>query len=272
METPNLDQSNTGNHCPSCGAASSESARYCPACGRALVGRPGDIDIGKWISAGWAVFLRDIPFAIAIPLIVVIPVIGLLVLYYFALFAVTILGEEAHGVPPLVPIAVGAMLGAIALCLALAVPALQGGIYACFLQGIRARTLTGDRLWAGFRHWWACTWVTWLLGGASVLCLPLMFILIGFPLLICLLTLHWLSLFHIVDRRSGGIEALLFACRALGRHLWLMLLYTLLMFTLMNAGVAAMYFGVLVTVPIADAALAAAYDSLSKEQEPAPVH
>jgi len=246
------------------------SARYCPSCGRARVGRAGGIDIGKWVSAGWALFLTNIPVAIAIPLIVVIPVIAFFVLSYFGFFAVAILTEEAPGVPPLVPIALGTILGAIALFLAVAVPALQGGIYACFLQGIRTRKLTGDHLWTGFRRWWACTWVTWLLGGASVLCLPLMFILIGFPLLLVLSTLHWLSLFHIVDKGRGGMEALSFACRALGRHVWIMLVYTLLMLVLMNAGVAAMYLGVLVTVPIADAALAAAYDSLSKEQDPAP--
>ena len=270
METPNPDQSNTGNHCPSCGAASSESARYCPCCGRALSESAGDIDIGKWIGAGWAVFLRDIPVAIAIPLIVVIPVVGFFALSYFGFFAVAILTEEAPGVPRLVPIALGAILGTIALFLALAVPALRGGIYACFLQGTRTGKLTADSLGMGFRRWWACTWVTWLLGGASVLCLPLMFILIGFPLLLGLSTLQWLSLFHIVDKGRGGMEALSFAWGCLRGRMWIMLLYTLLMLALMSAGVAAMYFGVLVTVPIADAALAASYDSLSKEQEPAP--
>jgi len=270
METPNLDQSHTGNHCPSCGAASSESARYCPSCGRALVGSAGDIDIGKWVSAGWALFLTDIPVAIALPLIVVIPVVGFFVLGYFGFVALAILTEEAPGVPRLVPIALGAILGAIALCLALAVPALQGGIYACFLQGIRARKLTADNLWTGFRRWWACTWVTWLLGGVSVLCLPLIFILIGFPLLLGLHTLQWLSLFHIVDKGKGGMEALSFAWGCLRGRMWIVLVYTLLMLTLMNAGVAAMYVGLLVTIPIADAALAAGYDSLSKEQEPAP--
>ncbi|UCC67400.1 MAG: zinc ribbon domain-containing protein [Armatimonadota bacterium] len=268
---PDSEQVGAERRCPSCGAASDESARYCPSCGRALVGRAAGTDIGNWVSAGWALFLRDIPIAIAIPLIVVIPAVGFFILGYFGFFTLAIVAEEASGAPYIVPIVLGALLGAEAVFLFLVIPALQGGIYACFLQGIRTGKLTADNLWAGFRRWWACTWVSALLGGAAVLCLPLMFILIGLPLLLGLLTLHWLSLFRIVDKGGGGIEALSFACRAFRGRPWIMLVYTLLMFILMNAGVAAMYFGVLVTIPIADAAFAATYDSLSKEQEPAPV-
>jgi len=41
-------------------------------------------------------------------------------------------------------------------------------------------------------------------------------------------------------------------------------------FSLMNAGVMAMYIGVLISVPIGYATLAASYEALSKEQEPTP--
>jgi hypothetical protein len=269
---PGSEQPVGARPCPSCGAPSDESARYCASCGRASAGSPGGVDIGNWVSAGWALFRTDIPMAVAIPLIVLAPAIVFFMVGYLGMVAMALLTEEGSGVPHLVPMLLGALLAAVALCLALAVPALQGGIYACFLQGIRTGKLTADNLWTGFGRWWACTWVTWMLGGAAALCLPLMLILIGFPLLLGLLTLHWLSLFRIMDKGRGGIEALSFAGRALRGRLWIMLLYTLLMFTLMNAGVPAMYFGVLVTIPIADAALAAGYDSLSKEQEPAPVH
>ncbi len=267
---PGSGQPGVEGRCPSCGAASEESARYCPSCGRALVGGAGDIEIGNWVSAGWALFLRDIPMAIAIPLIVLIPAVGFCVLGYFGFFALAIIAEEVSGMPHLVPILMGALLGAGLLFFFLALPALQGGVYACFLQGIRTGKLTADDLWTGFRRWWPCTWVTCLLVGAAALCMPLMFLLIGIPLVLGLLTLHWLSLFRIVDKGRGGIEALSFAWCAFRGRPWIMLVYTLLMFTLMNAGVAAMYFGVLVTVPIADAALAAGYDSLSKEQETVP--
>jgi len=151
-----------------------------------------------------------------------------------------------------------------------AAPSVQGGVYACFLQGIRTGELKMDQLWAGFRRWWACTWVSWVLGGAAVICLPLVFLLIGIPLLFGLLTLHWLALFHIVDKGEGGIAALSFAVRVLRGRLWFMLVCTLIAFAVMSAGVAGIYLGVLVTAPIADAALAASYDSLSREQEGAP--
>ncbi len=247
------------------GYVQSELTPACPACGPSA-----DVDIGGWVSAGWTLFVRDIPIAVAIPLIVVIPVIALAMPGYFGMFGMAIISEERSHLPAIVPIAFGALFGMIFLALGVFWPALQGGVYACFLQGIRTGRLTADNLWAGFRRWWACTWVSWLLGGASVLCLPLLFILVGFPLLLGLLTLQWLSLFHIVDKGKGGMEALSFSWRVLRGRLWVMLVYTLLMFTLMNAGVAAFYFGVLVTVPIGDAALAAGYDALSKEQEAAP--
>jgi hypothetical protein len=153
---------------------------------------------------------------------------------------------------------------------AVAVPALQGGVYACFLHGIRTGELKMDRLWAGFRRWWACTWVSWVLGVAILICLPLMFVLIGIPLALGLLTLHWLALFRIVDKGEGGMAALSFAVHVLRRRLWFMLVCTLIASAVMSAGVAGIYLGVLVTAPIADAALAASYDSLSREQEGAP--
>jgi len=45
------------------------------------------------------------------------------------------------------------------------------------------------------------------------------------------LILQWLSLFRIVDKGSGGMEALSFAYRVVGRRLWSMLVYSLLYIT-----------------------------------------
>jgi hypothetical protein len=205
--------------------------------------------------------------AIAIPLVLFAVVFGFLLAGYFGFILTAILSDQKSGSPvPAVLIAMGVLWGAVLLVWAAAVPALQGGVYACFLQGIWTGELKADRLWTGFRRWWACTWVSWALGGAIVICLPLVFLLIGIPLILGLLTLHWLALFHIVDKGEGGVAALSFAGRVLRGRLWFMLVCTLIAFAVMGAGIAGMYLGVLVTAPIADAALAASYDSLSREQ------
>jgi hypothetical protein len=95
-----------------------------------------------------------------------------------------------------------------------------------------------------------------------------MFILVGFPIMVGIGSLLWLALFRIVDTGRGGMEALSFAWGVMRGRLWLMLVYTLLVMTVMNAGVMCMYIGVVVTVPIGLAALAAAYDSVSGEPDP----
>jgi hypothetical protein len=253
--------------CPSCGAVSDGSLPHCPACGQTLAAAEGTPDIGKWVSAGWALFLRDIPIAVAIPLIVIVPTIGFLAAGYFGMIAMAIVSEHESSLPGRMPVILGVLAGTMVLTWGLAVPALQAGAYSCFLHGIRTGRLTADSLWAGFRRWWACTWVSCLLGGAAVLCLPFVFVLVGIPLLFGLFTLHWLSLFRIVDKGRGGVEALSFGCRVLSRRPWAMLVYSLLVFALMNAGVMGAYIGVFVSVPIGYGILAASYDSLSKEQE-----
>jgi hypothetical protein len=221
--------------------------------------------MGKWASAGWRLFLSDIPMAVAIPLIVIVPTIGFLAAGYFGLVAIAILGEHQASLVRTSPLIIVALVGALSLIWGVALPALHGGVYACFLQGIRTGRLTVDHLWAGFRHWWACTWVSCLLAGASVLCLPFALILVGLPLCLGVFTLQWLALFHIVDKGRGGVEALSFAWRVLSRRPWAMLVYSLLVVTLMNAGVMGVYIGVLLSVPIGYGILAASYLSLSQE-------
>ena len=266
-ETTSPEQPYAVRRCPSCGAVSDGSPHSCPSCGHMSVAGDGAFDIGKWVSAGWALFLRDIAMSVAILLVVIAPIVCLCVGSYFGIIVMAMLSEPKSAVPRAVPIMMGAVLGAVALIAGLVVPALQAGACSCFLNGIRTGRLTADSLWTGFRHWWACTWVSGLLAGAELLCLPFMFVLVGIPLLFGLFTLHWLSLFRIVDRSRGGVEALSFSFRVLSRRPWAMLVYYLLVFTLMTAGVMAMYIGVLISVPLGYGILAASYDSLSKEQE-----
>ncbi len=261
--TPDSEQTGAVNRCPSCGAVSDGSLTTCLSCGRALAGgEGGSLDIAKWVSSGWGLFLRDIPMAVAIPLIVTVPVIALLVASYFGSIVMIILSESKG--PNVVPLVSGIVIGTMILLSGLALPALQAGVSACFLHGIREGKLNAVHIWAGFRHWWACTWVGSLTTAAVILSIPLLFILIGFPLLLGACTLYWLTLFRIVDKGRGGIEALSFAFRVVGSRMWPMLVYSLLVMTLMSAGMMAMYIGVLISVPIGYAILAASYDSLSK--------
>ncbi|MBE9565895.1 MAG: hypothetical protein IMF16_04020 [Proteobacteria bacterium] len=95
-----------------------------------------------------------------------------------------------------------------------------------------------------------------------------MFILVGIPIALAAQSLLWLSLFRIVDKGQGGIEALSFAWGVMRERVWMLLVYTLVVFILMNSGAMFMYLGALVTVPIGIAVLAAAYESLRREQEP----
>ena len=146
-------------------------------------------------------------------------------------------------------------------------PALTGGVYACFLEGMRTGKLTTGRLWSGFRHWWSFVWVTVVIAVASVLCFPCMCVLIGIPLVLGVGTLGWLAYFRIADKGRGGGEALTFAWNALRGRLWMMLVYTLIVAVVMNAGVMGMYIGVVVTAPFGIMAYAAAYEALRKKME-----
>jgi len=263
---PGSEEPAAGFRCSSCGTVTSQPARYCPSCGRRLAGEAPDMDIAGWVEAGWRLFLRNIGLAIGIPLIVIVPMIAFFVFGYFGFIGVAVLSDGAPRALRVAGIALGALLGLGALVLALAMPALQAGIYACFVDATRTGKLTTGNLWAGFRHWWACTWVTGLLGFAMVMTLPLALVVIGIPLHLGLFSLMWLSLFRIVDERRGGMEALSFAWRVMHGRLWMMVLFTFLIYILMSAGVMGMYFGVVVTVPIGMGALAAGYDSLSKKE------
>lgn len=258
------------SECPSCGTLAGEWARYCPTCGRRLGDATPDADIAGWVQAAWRLFVSDIPLAIGIALVSVIPTIAIFLLGYFGVIGMAMLSDPELGAPRVVLAVLGGVLGLMAMIVAFGLPALQGGIYACFLEGIRTGKLTAHNLWSGFRHLWACTWVTWMLGVAALLCLPLVFILIGIPLCLGLASLGWLSLFRIMDKREGGVEALSFAWGAMRGRLWTMLVYTLLVLTLMNAGAMGMYIGVVVTVPIGVAALAGGYDSLSRKDQSTP--
>lgn len=267
---PDSEQPVAGRYCPACGALAQELARYCASCGQTLAAAVPEVDVGGWIQAGWRVFISNLSLAIAIPLVVVIPMMGLFVLGYFGVIVMAVLSDPEAGTPPILPIVAGAGLGLVAFILALAMPALQAGVCACFLQGVRTGKVTADSLWDGFHHWWACTWVSWALGIAMTVCLPFTFILVGIPGLVALQSLGWLSLFRIVDTGEGGMDALSFAWQVLRGRLWMVLLSTFLIGVLMSAGAMGMYIGVVVTVPIGTAALAAGYDSLRKKHDPQP--
>jgi len=248
--------------CPACGSSIGAGASHCPACGSAVGGAHPDVDIGGWVKAGWDFFARNAAAAIGIPLVVV-PVIGFFIIAYVGFVITTIAASQiTHAAAALA--AAGAFAGIVVLVLVLGLPALAGGVCACFLAGVRSGKLTAERLGAGFRQWWACTWIAWVLNLATWLCLPFMPLLVGILALFMVLNLWWLALFRVVDGGRGGIEALSFAASAMRGRLWAMLAFTLLALTLMSAGISAMYLGLAVTVPIGIAALAAAYDALSK--------
>jgi len=259
----------TGNACPSCGVGQAAAVPCCPDCGRPWAAAPPEGDITGWVKTGWALFLSNIPMAIGLALLAVVPVIAFFIFAYFGMLGVAILADSEVDAPHVLAILLGAILGLMAMALALAMPALQAGVYACFLDGIRTGKLSAHNIGAGFRNWWSCTWVAWALGAALVLCIPLMLILVGIAASLAVQSLLWLSLFRIVDKGRGGIEALSFAWGVMCKRPWMILVYTCLVFVLMNSGAMCMYFGALVTVPIGIAVLAAAYESLRREQEPA---
>ncbi|MBE9566701.1 MAG: hypothetical protein IMF16_08120, partial [Proteobacteria bacterium] len=202
--------------------------------------------------------------AIGIALLAVVPGIAFFIFAYFGMFGVMILADSEIDAPRMAAPLLGAMLGVMLLALAVVMPALQGGVYACFLEGMRTGKLSVGNIWAGFRNWWSCTWVNWVLVTAIFLCLPFVFLLVGIPAILAVQSLMWLSLFRIVDKGQGGVEALSFSWGIMRARPWMMLVYTCLVFVLMNSGAMFMYLGALVTTPIAIGVLAAAYESLSR--------
>jgi hypothetical protein len=263
--------------CPSCGCAVAAGAAYCPSCGRAVAAAPPEVDIGGWVKAGWDLFARNLGPAIAIPLLIIVPAIAFVFVAYFGGIVVAMLadalknGENGRG---FIALGIyGVIVGLGVLLLALILPALTAGIYACFLEGMRTGKLTASKLGAGFGQWWAATWVGWLMGLAVLLCLPFFLVLVGFLAVYVVAGLYWLALFHVVDQRRGGMEALGFAWRATTQgRFWMMLLFTFLILTLINAGASAMWLGMLVSTPIGIGALAAGYEALRKREQGRPHH
>jgi len=252
--------------CPSCGRGLASGAAYCPSCGRAVAATPPEVDIGGWVKAGWDLFVKNVGPAIAIPLLIIVPAIALIFVAYFGGIVVAMLADAYKSKGAFVALGIyGAFVGLGVLLLALVLPALTAGVYACFLEGRRTGKLTASKLGTGFGQWWAATWVGWLTGLATLLCIPFFFVLVGLPAMYAIWGLYWLALFHIADQRCGGIEALGFAWRAMTQgRFWMMLLFTFLILTLINAGASAMWFGILVTMPIGIGALAAGYEALRK--------
>ena len=255
-----------GHYCTSCGALLDESVRYCPSCGRAVACAAPDVDIAGWFRSGWNLFVNNIAIAIGIPLLVVVPLAVFFFAGYLGFIVTMAVTTGSHHGPSWVALAIlGSLLGLLGLIFALVMPALLGGVYACFLQGIRTGALTADGLKVGLRNWWACTWVVWVMQLATLVCIPFAFILVGIPAILAVQTLGWLTVFRIVDKGEGGMEALSFAWNVMRGRFWMLLVFSFLVQILMNAGVAAVYLGVMATVPIGFATFAAAYDALSRK-------
>jgi len=258
--------------CAACGSPLDEAARHCSSCGAPTDYAAPDVNIEGWIRAGWDLFVKNPAAAILIPLVAMAPAALLGIFGYLAIIAAVIAGAAGRGDVNWAAIAAGAgVFGLLYLALALIMPALTAGIYACFLAGIRTGRLTAAHLGDGFRNWWACTWVVWVLGLAELICVPFVLILVGIPAIVGVVSLMWLSPLRIVDKGRGGAEALSFAWNVMRGRLWMMLLFTFLAFLLQALGAIALYVGMLVTTPIMLGALAAGYNALSKKEgTPAP--
>ena len=240
-------------------------ARHCAACGGSAAPAPVRVDIDGWVRASWNLFVENPAAAILIPLVMLVPaiVVGVAGFLGGLLMVAVVGGDRAQ---PLMASIVVIFFGLVYLALALVVPALSAGIYACFRDGIRTRKLTAARLFDGFRssaNWWACTWVTGALGLAMAVCTPFVLVLVGIPALFAVSSLLWLSLLRILDRGQGGSEALSFAWNAMRGRLWMMLGFTFLMMVLQNIGVLAFGVGLLVTTPLAFGAYAAGYEAIA---------
>jgi len=256
--------------CPSCGSALESSAQSCPACGAPVGHQPPAVDVGNWVRVGWDTFADNIAPAVAIPLVVIVPGIALFLAAYLGfiiLFFILAMLAGPGGNPTTALEFGGIFFGIVIVIFALVMPALTAGIYACFLEGVRTGKVTASNLGVGFRKWWACTWVTWVLNLVMLVCMPFAMILIGIPLVLGFATLQWLALLRIVDRRCGGIEALAFAWDTMTGRMWPMIAFTLLIATIKLVGAVGGYLiGLAVALPILFAALAAAYVDLSRKQ------
>jgi hypothetical protein len=221
----------------------------------------------SWFESGRQLFLRNPLPAIALPFAVVGPLVLLGAAALAGTLAIELLADRVTGRlnELLTAAALEGYLGVLAVLFIAVMPALLAGVFACFLQGVRTGRLTADRLLDGFRSWWACTWVVWLLESAVGLSIPLIVVLIGAPCIYALHTLIWLALFRIVDKRQGGGQAILFAWRVMQER-WLMLtFFTFVMMTVVMAGTLVLI-GMILITPIATAALAAGYDALSQNE------
>jgi hypothetical protein len=264
MTDPGSELEPVAAQCPSCGNPLEASAQSCPACGAPAGYQPPAVDVSNWVKAGWETFARNIAPAVAIPLVVIVPFIALFLAAYFGFIILMMLAGPGGN-----PIAAlefgGVFFGIVIIIFALVMPALTTGVYACFLEGVRTGKVTASHLGVGFRNWWACTWVTWVLNLVMFVCMPFAMILIGIPLVLGFATLQWLALLRIVDRRCGGIEALGFAWEAMTGRMWAMIAFTLLIATIkLVGGVGGYLIGLVVAAPIIFGALAAAYDGLSR--------
>ena len=265
MTDPGSELQPVAAQCPSCGNALEPSAQSCPACGAPAGHQPPGVDVANWVKAGWHTFADNIAPAITIPLLVIVPFVALVLAAYVGFIIAAMLAGP--GEDPTAALKFGGIFfGIVIVIFALVMPALMAGIYACFLEGVRTGKVTASNLGAGFRNWWACTWVTWVLNLVILVCTPFAMILIGIPLVLGFGSLAWLAMLRIVDKGCGGIEAFTFAWDAMTGRMWGMIAFTLFALAVMTVGVAAVYIGVLVTWPIGTAALAAAYVDLSRKR------
>ena len=162
--------------CAACGSPVDEAARHCSSCGAPTDYAAPEVNIEGWIRAGWDLFVKNPAAAILIPLVMMAPaaLLGALLGIFGGLSFAAIfggLGMRSHASWAMIATAAG-VFGLLYLALALIMPALTAGIYACFLAGIRTGRLTAAHLGDGFRNWWACTWVTWVLNLVALICMP----------------------------------------------------------------------------------------------------
>jgi hypothetical protein len=283
--------------CPSCASPLDESARYCPMGGRPVAPPTVSVDIRRWVKSGVVLCLRNPLSALSIAVVI----IALVVVPVLAMLVPGLLLRQSVPRGDLYTIWQDAVRWAYFFIVVLVVPAVGAGACACFLAGIRTGALTAYRLGVGFRNWWACTWVLWVIRMACLMpgwliwwasdsssmaaisgAISMLLQLAGF-------TVIWPAEFRIVDRQCGGWDALEFAFTFLRGRFWKMLLFTFLMGLLVYAGLLAywalswipapaaivggsygfpwmIYLVALVALPVALAAFAAGYDALTKRE------
>lgn len=216
-----------------------------------------------WFDAGRRLYTRNLLPALLIPLAVFLPLTLLAAAALATGHVATCLSRALPGATPdLLPAAlVETYLAVTSLLFLVLTPALVAGVFACFLDGIRTGKLTARRLGDGFRSWWSCTWVVWLLVSCSTISLPLIAVLIGVPTLVAAQALLWLALFRLVDARRGGLDALLFAWHVLQGRWPMLIIFTFLVTTLFTAGTVVLV-GFATTTPLLLGTLAAGYEAL----------